>query len=116
MFVGLLLDGASVAFEPAAIVRHAHRATRDEFLAQVRGYGVGLAAMYTSLIVHDPRHLVEIARRLPAGVRLLTRPAEERSVSTAPSYPRVALAYQVAGMAAGPWCYARSALRARRAR
>jgi GT2 family glycosyltransferase len=114
MFLRLLLDGGTVAFEPAAIVRHSHRATDEEFFRQVRGYGTGLAAMYTALVVHDPRHVVEIARRVPAGLRLLTRPREDRSPSSAPSYPKKTLAIQVLGMAYGPVAYARSVAATRR--
>jgi len=113
MFVAFLLAGGTLAFEPAAVVRHSHRRTERAFLRQVLHYGTGLTAMYTSMVVHDPRHLAAMLRKVPAGVRLLTRPRAERSPSRAPSYPRVALAYQVAGMAYGPIAYARSVLRAR---
>ena len=113
MFLGLVLAGSTLAFEPAAVVRHAHRRTEAEFLRQVRGYGTGLTAMYTDLVVHDPRQLVEMARRIPPALRLLTRPRSSRSVSTAPSYPRATLGYQLLGMAYGPLAYARSAMSAR---
>jgi hypothetical protein len=115
MFIGLVTSGATVAFEPAALVRHTHRRTERAFLRQVLMYGVGLTAMYTSLIAHDRRHALALLRKLPAGVRLLVRPRGERSVSAAPSYPRRALLYQVVGMALGPIAYARSRRWARRA-
>jgi cellulose synthase/poly-beta-1,6-N-acetylglucosamine synthase-like glycosyltransferase len=116
MFFGLVATGATVAFEPGAVVRHSHRRTEAEFLRQVRSYGTGLTAMYTAMVVHEPRHLVEMLRRVPAGIRLLTRPRATRSTSRAPGYPRRTLAYQVLGMAYGPFAYARSAARARRYR
>jgi hypothetical protein len=108
MFVGVLLQGGTLAFEPAALVRHSHRRTEAEFMSQVFGYGVGLMAMYTALIVSEPRHLVEMLRRIPAGVRLLTRPAQSRSPSLTPSYPRRARVRQLLGMAYGPLAYLRS--------
>jgi cellulose synthase/poly-beta-1,6-N-acetylglucosamine synthase-like glycosyltransferase len=114
MFAGFLVAGGTMAFEPAAIVRHSHRRTKGAFLRQVRNYGTGLTAMYTSMIVHDPRHLAAMLRRVPAGLRLLARPRGERSPSRSPAYPRRTLAYQVLGMAYGPLAYARSAMRARR--
>ena len=113
MFIELVTGGATVAFEPAALVRHCHRRTEREFLRQVRDYGTGLTAMFTALIVRNPRHLAALVRRLPAGLRLLVRPRAQRSPSMRPSYPRRALAYQVMGMAIGPVAYARSAARAR---
>lgn len=113
MFIELITSGSTVAFEPAALVRHCHRHTEGEFLREVRDYGTGLTAMFTALIVRNPRHLLALIRRLPAGLRLLVRPRAQRSPSLRPSYPRRALAYQVMGMATGPVAYARSAARAR---
>jgi hypothetical protein len=115
MFITLLVTGRTIGFEPGAVVRHSHRRSEAEFFHQVRTYGTGLAAMYTSLVAHRPSTLLELARRVPAGVRLLTRPRDERSPSAAASYPRRALAYQVAGMALGPLAYARSWAATRRA-
>ena len=116
MFVDILLAGGTLGFEPAALVRHTHRRTQREFMSQVYGYGTGLTAMYTAMIVRDPRHLMAMIRRVPGGLRLLTRSREQRSPSSTPSYPRRTLAYQVLGMAYGPLAYARSVARTRRSK
>ena len=60
MFIELITSGSTVAFEPAALVRHSHRRTQREFLRQVRDYGTGLTAMFTALIVRNPRHLAAL--------------------------------------------------------
>ncbi len=111
MFLSLIFANGTIVFEPSAVVRHEHRRTRRAFLDQVFDYGTGLTAMYTALILDDPRHLVEMVRRIPAGLRLLTRPRAQRSPSRTPSYPRSALVVQALGMAYGPLAYARSAVR-----
>ncbi len=108
-----VLTGGTLAFEPRALVRHQHRETEDEFLSQVFGYGTGLTAMFTALIVDDPRHLMRMLRRLPSGLRLLTKPRGERSPSAHPSYPTRTYAYHFLGMAYGPVAYARSVARER---
>jgi glycosyltransferase involved in cell wall biosynthesis len=108
IFVTFLIGGATVAFEPAAVVRHAHRRTEEAFFHQVRSYGVGLTAMYTSLVARDRRHLTEILRRVVPGIRLLVRPRDERSPSRVPSYPRRTLLFQMLGMALGPFAYLQS--------
>jgi len=115
MFLNLLLDGATLAFEPAALVRHHHRRTQDEFLRQVLGYGVGLGAMYFAMVVRDPRHIWAMGKRMPAAFRLLMRPRAQRSVSSAPSYPRRTLLLQLLGLVYGPAAYVRSVVRSRRA-
>lgn len=116
MFTRIILDDRTVAFEPAALVRHTHRRREDAFFRQVFGYGTGLTAMYTAMIIRDPRHLIAMARRLPAGLRHLTTPREERSVLDAPSYPRRTQLLQLLGMAYGPLAYARSVVALRRAK
>jgi GT2 family glycosyltransferase len=108
MFLELLVSGGTLAFEPGAVVRHSHRRTERDFLRQVFSYGTGLTAMYTAIIVRNPRHLAGLIRRIPAGLRLLTRPRGERSPSRTPSYPRRTIVYQFIGMAYGPFAYARS--------
>ncbi len=115
IFIRLLVGGGTMGFEPMALVRHSHRRTEEEFLTQVRTYGTGLAAMYTSLVVERPATLLELARRLPAGLRLLLHPGDGRAPSAAPTYPRRALALQLCGMALGPFAYARSRAHTRRA-
>ena len=112
----LLLGGGTVAFEPAALVRHSHRKSEREFMKQVFGYGTGLTAMYTALVVHHPAQIFAMLRRVPAGLKLLTRPAEQRSPSRAPSYPGRTLLRQILGMAYGPVAYARSVNRTRHAK
>jgi GT2 family glycosyltransferase len=115
-FMRQVLSGGTVAFEPRAVVRHQHRETKEEFLDQVFGYGVGLTAMFTALILSDPSHVPKMIRRLPGAVRLLTKPRDERSPSTQATYPRRTYVYHYLGMAYGPFAYARSVVRARRER
>jgi hypothetical protein len=110
-FMKQVLSGGTLAFEPRALVRHRHRASEQEFLRQVFGYGTGLTAMFTALIIRDPRHIGSLIRRIPGGLRLLNKPRSERSFSSTPSYPRRAYFYHLLGMAYGPLAYARSVTR-----
>ncbi len=114
MMMKQVLTGGTVAFEPRAVVRHQHRETESQFVSQVFGYGMGLSAMFTALIIRDPRHLWRMARRLPGGLRLLTKPRDERSPSQHATYPKWVFLNHVLGMALGPIAYAHSAARERR--
>lgn len=116
LFMRQVLNGGTVAFEPRAVVRHQHRETKVEFFEQVFGYGTGLTAMFSALIVSDPRHVAKMIRRLPGAFRLLTKPRDERSPSSRASYPRRTYLYHLLGMAYGPFAYARSVVRSRRER
>jgi glycosyltransferase involved in cell wall biosynthesis len=116
LFMRLVLSGGTVAFEPRAVVRHQHRETETEFFDQVFGYGTGLTAMFTALIISDPRHVPKMIRRLPRAFRLLTEPRDERSPSSRASYPRRTYTYHLLGMAYGPIAYVRSVVRTRKER
>jgi GT2 family glycosyltransferase len=113
MFIELVTAGGTVAVEPGALVRHRHRRTEREFFRQVYSYGVGLTAMFAALVMHNPRHLGSLLRRVPVGLRLLVRPRDGRSPSRFPSYPKRVPAYQVLGMIVGPLAYVCSVARNR---
>jgi len=114
VFVSVVLGGGTFAYEPAAMVRHRHRRSEHEFMVQVFDYGIGLTAMFCTLTLRDPSQFSALVRRVPSGLRHLTRSRDERSTSVVPSYPRWALLVQTLGMAYGPLAYARSRLAARR--
>jgi len=109
-FIAILLAGYSIAFEPSAVIRHSHRGTNEEFRHQVFSYGVGLAAMYTSLLMADRRHRRDILERLPRAVRLFVGSGNgtvEKS-GTGVSAPTLLRIRQAAGILAGPALYLRS--------
>lgn len=113
-FVDAILSGATVAFEPAALVRHSHRATEDGLERQVFGYGVGLAAFYTYLLTHHPRHVVRMLSRVPAAVGWFTRSRSPLSPAGTSHYPRHLRTLQLRGILSGPLAYARSVIAQRR--
>ena len=51
MFVRILAGGYRIVYDPAAVNWHRHRRTRQEVLQAVYGYGVGVYAMFTGLVV-----------------------------------------------------------------
>ncbi|RJO73426.1 glycosyltransferase family 2 protein [Nocardia panacis] len=65
MFFRVLLDNGHLAYQPAAIVWHRHRADNAALLTQAHGYGLGLGAWLTTLALH-PRTL---GLALGAGLR-----------------------------------------------
>ena len=109
-FIKVLLAGSSIAFEPSAIVHHSHRGTSDEFRHQIFGYGVGLAAMYTALVMEDPRHGRDLVRRLPHALRLFLGSGNGtvHKGSADVSVPLPLRARQAAGILVGPILYLRS--------
>jgi glycosyltransferase involved in cell wall biosynthesis len=50
MFARILAGGFRIVYDPAAVSWHRHRRTEPELLETVRGYGVGVYAMWTGLL------------------------------------------------------------------
>ncbi len=115
-FIEVLLRGGTVGYVPSALVRHTHRATAREFRTQVFNYGIGLTAMFTALIVEDPRHLWRILRRLPRGLKTFFFPKEPKSLSETTSFPRTTMPVHALGMVVGPiaFCWSAVQMRGRR--
>jgi GT2 family glycosyltransferase len=59
MFTRVILEGYSLVVQPSAIVWHRHRDGVDELSAQARGYGSGLGAWLTKILL-DP-HTARLA-------------------------------------------------------
>lgn len=51
MFTAVLSAGYRIVYEPRAVSRHRHRRTPDELREVVRGYGTGVYAMWTGLLL-----------------------------------------------------------------
>lgn len=51
MFARILAAGYQIVYEPAAVSWHRHRRTHEELLDTVYGYGVGVYAMWTGMLV-----------------------------------------------------------------
>ncbi len=106
--ITLASRGLIIAFEPAALIRHIHRETSEQFLKQAFGYGAGLTAMYFSLIRREPSHLVKMVLSAPRGFKSLMTSREERSMGMQKSYPITTASVERRGMLYGPIAYLKS--------
>lgn len=111
----LLLAGHTAVYEPAALTFHFHRRTVDELERQMSGYGVGLSAYYTALLLWRPRLVLTLTRLLPLVWRDFVTDDSLRSGGLPRSFPRHLLAANRRGLAAGPWRYGTARFRRWRA-
>jgi len=116
VFVRVLLAGDAIAYQPAAVVWHHHRADDAALLRQVYGYGTGLAAYLTKLLLHRSTRAL-VLRRIPAGIVRIARirSATRNRLPGTVTPPAGALAREFAGYLAGPWLYSRARRAAGRA-
>jgi hypothetical protein len=109
VFARLAWRGHALAFEPAAIVHHTHRREEYALVRQVFNYGLGVAAMLTSLVFEDPRHLGRMLASLPRAVNAVLRGWQRKRSTRQPADQTRALARrEVQGMLNGPFAYVRS--------
>jgi len=115
VFVRVLLDGGAIAYEPAAVVWHHHRADEESLRRQMYGYGTGLTAYLTKLLLH-PGTRSQVLRRVPAGLARMAkikRQTDARLIASVAAPPG-ALRREFTGYLAGPWLYAAARRAARR--
>ena len=107
-FARVVLHGHRLVYEPAAIVWHMHRRDLGGLRRQAFGYGAGLTAYLTSIVVEKPARLPELARRAPGGLRYALAPSSPKNARVPSSQPRDLRYRELAGMALGPLLYTAS--------
>jgi GT2 family glycosyltransferase len=105
LWITLANAGYTIGYEPAALVRHTHRSTKEDFFEQIYCYGIGLSALYTSLVLSNPRHVLEIGRRIPYGLRRYGSARSGRRHRSPRNYPLETLKVESRGMMKGPLLY-----------
>ncbi|HEY1286020.1 MAG TPA: glycosyltransferase [Solirubrobacterales bacterium] len=104
----VLLADRQVIYQPRAIVRHAHQRDFEQFERRVWGYGVGLSACLTKVLLHHPRLLPELLRKLPGGLAYALSPSSPKNVDKPADYPGRLTRLELRGIAYGPLAYVRS--------
>ncbi|MFD9500280.1 glycosyltransferase [Streptomyces sp. NPDC060035] len=67
-FVRILAGGHPLLYTPDAIIWHHHRERWEDLCGQAYGYGAGLTACLTALMVRRPALLPALLARLPRGL------------------------------------------------
>lgn len=110
-FTQVLLAGGKIVYQPTAVTHHYHRRDLEGLRKQMVGYGTGLVAAYTSLLMARPGVFWGLLKLVPGALRDLTGKDTARTATIREDFPRDLLAANRRGMLAGPRAY----LRGRRA-
>lgn len=110
-FTQVLLAGGTIVYQPTAVTHHYHRRDFEGLHKQMVGYGTGLTAAYTSLVLGRPGLLFSLIKLAPTALRDLTGSDSLRVSTLQDDFPRELLTANRRGMIAGPGAY----LRGRRA-
>ncbi|WP_373300901.1 glycosyltransferase [Streptomyces violascens] len=122
-FARVVVAGHRLSYTPEALVWHHHRETWQDLENQAYGYGAGLTAYLTAIIVRRPALLPALLARLPRGLAHALaisahRDAGEQSVpgehgSQSYPWPRSLSRLERRGMLYGPLGYLRARRRVR---
>lgn len=102
----VLARGHRLVYEPAAVVFHHHHRGYDALRRQVYGYGAGLTAYLTSVVVARPSTALALAARAVKGARHALAPSSVRNARRPTGFAELARVER-AGMLSGPWRYLR---------
>jgi O-antigen biosynthesis protein len=116
LFLKVILAGHQLVYEPAAIAWHHHPSEYHSLRRTMFLYGAGLTALMTKWALSSPAVALDIARRVPSAVRLALDPRSRKNQNKLTDYPRELTRLERLGMLAGPFMFAQSSWRARRAR
>jgi GT2 family glycosyltransferase len=104
-FTQVLLTGGTIVYQPSAVTHHYHRQDFEGLEKQMVGYGAGLTAAYTSLLLRRPGLLWPLLKLAPGALRDLTAPDSLRVSTLQDDFPRELLKANRRGMLAGPRAY-----------
>ncbi|GGZ63300.1 hypothetical protein GCM10010387_65900 [Streptomyces inusitatus] len=122
-FVSVLAAGHRLRYTPEALVWHHHRESWRDLENQAYGYGAGLTAYLTALLVRHPALLPALLRKLPRGLahaRTITAHRDPGAAAVPGAHgaqdypwPRRLSRLERRGMLAGPLGYAKARRRVR---
>lgn len=104
----VMLYGGTVVYEPRVFVWHYHRTDHEGLRKQFFGYGCGLTAFYTVLVIRSPLLLFRLLRLLPRGLKAVFHPRGVRLGDLPPDFPPDLIREKNRGYLLGPWLALRS--------
>ena len=110
MFFRVLRAGWHLAYQPAAVVWHRHRADPDALAEQARAYGLGLGAWLTKIALDPPTARLAVrtvVTKAPTFLRFSYRMSKIASPpqTLAAHLPANVGIVELASIVKGPWAY-----------
>lgn len=109
-----VLAGGTLVYEPQSLVWYQPFREYPALQRQMLIYGRGLSAVLLKAALADRAVALDIARRLPAGLRFLLDPRSGKNAAKR-DFPPALTRRELAGVLSGPATYAWARARARRA-
>ena len=113
-FFDIISHGYRIVYEPAALLYHAHRRDYAGLRRQAYGYGVGLTAYLTKVVLDKPTRIFDFLLRMPQGVAHIFSATSPKNAKKQLGYPSELTRLERRGMLYGPIAYLRSRWYSRR--
>jgi hypothetical protein len=107
-FAAVVRAGFQLVYEPAAIVWHLHRREEAGIERQAFGYGIGLGAYLTKMLIDEPQLVGRFAMAVPAAARHIFGSGSTKNSRLPSDYPASLKRREWLGILFGPVAYARS--------
>jgi GT2 family glycosyltransferase len=111
----VVASGRALAYRPGSLVWHHHHRDEASLRRQAYGYGVGLGAYLTSAVLHEPKMLLSMLRKVPAAVSYLRGQGDGPQIRP-DHWPRSLTRLERRGLLYGPIAYGLSWARTRQSR
>ena len=112
-FFAVIMSGHSLVYQPSALIHHLHREDYESLRKQMYGYGSGLTAYLTKVLLNNPALLRYLPIWIPSALGRLLRSRGSKNVRKSNDHPRVLLLIELMGMLYGPVAYLRGRREAR---
>lgn len=107
-FFDIISAGYTLVYEPASIVHHHHRREYVGLQHQAYGYGVGLTAYLTRVILNEPKRIFDILLKTPAGIKHVLSADSSKNIDKPTNFPEELSAMERKGWLHGPRAYLKS--------
>jgi GT2 family glycosyltransferase len=104
----VILEGHTLSYSPAAIVRHPPHREYARLRTQIQGYGTGLAACLFKTLLTRPRLLPDMMWKLPRGLGFALSPRSPHHTGKRADFPNDLTWLELKGLLFGPLAYLRS--------
>ena len=113
LYLRVVMQGYSIAYEPAALVYHFHRRDYAYLQRQTYDYGVAFTASAIRFVVHNPQHFMQVVKRLPRIIQEMFGNSATRKAQRQTNFPKELHRNEMRGWLYGPIAYWRSRGRVR---
>ncbi len=104
-FYEVIRNGYQLVYQPSAIVYHAHSQSYQRLRNQAFGFGVGLTAYLTKILIEQPGLIPRFLLMIPTGIYHVFISPSLNEAKTKPCFPQELLSLERKGMLVGPIAY-----------